>query len=137
MCICTVLVNLRAQSINLPCGIAGGLSSITESIVNSVWTTLPELPFDRLDSQATPVRGAWDLVDSFEFSVKLLDAIFQDVSVCDWGRLWRSPGADSGVTRPSVEVDLRLLIGQELGGPVHTNLALQLGPEEVEGSLGV
>lgn len=105
--------------------------------MDAVWPALPELPLDRLDPQAAPLWRAGHDVRVLEPFLLLLDAGLELLSAGDGLRLRGRPRADARVLWPCVKVDLGLFVAEKLGRPLDADLALELGPEKVDGGVRV
>lgn len=124
---------LRSNSNNLP-RLGFRISSVDNSIVDSVLSTLPELPFERHDSNAAPEIRHGDGFRVLELVLELGDLAVQHLSARNLLRLGGGPCADLGVTGSRRVVGLRFLAGEELHVALDSHLALKLLPEEGDGS---
>src|SRR5918997_3202215 len=121
---------LWLQTLYLP---SSFVTQVEETVVESVFASLPELDGVGLDPVAAPERGAWDLaplVLGFEHP----DPLFQDAPVLDGAALLRSPGPETASARTAREVGVGLFAGEATRTALDPDLPLQLAPVEKQGA---
>lgn len=122
----------RTQSLHFPVLILYRIPPKRKPVMDSVPTTLPKLPLQRLDPQSSPKRRTRNPVLVLKPLFNFLQPVFQLLPVLDRNGLGRGPRAYSRLTRPRVEIDLRFLVCQKLRHTFNSHLPLEFWPKKTE-----
>ena len=120
----------RVKPVDLPTTRTLFIFGVSESVMQSARSALPELDHLRLYTQTAPKLGHWYLVLPVEFLLDLFDLLLQFFSSLQHLALLTCPRAYSTPSYPCIVVDLTLFALQTLCRPFDSDLSFQLVPPE-------